>query len=557
MTDRPITTFDEWRDRHLAYKLWPEKLWPILLPPCDVRILMVTDGLGSFGTADFGLKALIDALAEPPGPWVRFGITTAHRKYDPDADLNNFDFTAQSLDGFDQIWLFGVERTSGPSLSEAELSTLSQFMDGGGGVFATGDHEDLGVALCGSVPRVRSMRKWHWPKPGPLGEPVAPSERGIDRLDTLSAGPSPGVQFDDQSDDLPQQISPQMYPTWALAWKIPRYVHPHPVLCGPRGVITVLPDHPHEGECYVPDDLTTDFTFDGYSTEEYPAGSDGTRLAPEVIATSVVRGGRTEADVKGPVNPRQFGAIGVWDGHRVKRGRVLVDATWHHFFNINLVGYPASPDPAKQLGFLASPAGRAAFEDIKSYFRNIAVWLARPARQVCMRRRALWAVRWNHRIFMGLQPEYLEGGLKTLDLPELLRVGEAARDALGGLASRCQVLTWSIGILRELKPLPFEITDPLVDPWSPNTPEPEPDPVPWLYANALPDAVLGGAVYAIGERFRLPDAEMADRAEELDWDELLAPAAEVAVREVGKALQRASESSAELAQALSERAQAS
>ncbi|HEX4864708.1 MAG TPA: hypothetical protein VFV02_11580, partial [Acidimicrobiales bacterium] len=388
-----ITSIEEWSSLHLSQKLDPTALWPPLLRPCLVRILLVTDGGGSFGTDAFGLKALIDALAVPPGPWVRFEITTANRREDPTADIQGFNFAAATLKEFDQIWLIGVEGLFSEGLSDAELRAISEFMDDGGGVFATGDHEDLGASMSARVPRVRSMRKWYWPEPGPNGEPVAPPGSGTGRFDTLRPGSSPGYQFDDQSDDLPQAIAPRMYPSWGFPW-FRRPVYPHPVLCGPRGIIRVLPDHPHEGECYVPSDLTASFTFDGYTIEEYPSLSKGAHLAPEVIATSTVIGGRTEADEKGPVDPRSFGAIGVWDGHRVGRGRVLVDATWHHFFNINLVGDPFSPDPAKRLGFLATPAGQAAFEEIKAYFRNIAVWLARPDRHVCMRWRALWECRW-------------------------------------------------------------------------------------------------------------------------------------------------------------------
>jgi hypothetical protein len=29
-----------------------------------------------------------------------------------------------------------------------------------------------------------------------------------------------------------------------------------------------------------------------------------------------------------------------YDGHRVDLGRSVTDPTWHHFFNINLWGYP-------------------------------------------------------------------------------------------------------------------------------------------------------------------------------------------------------------------------
>ena len=310
LADLPITPLEVWRNQHLVYKLHPERLWPILLPPCRVRILMVTDSGGSFGTDSFGLKALIDALAVPPGPWVRFEITTANRRVDPTANIQNFRFDTANLADFDEIWLFGVERAGGLAPTPQELRVISQFMDGGGGVFATGDHEDLGVALSGAVPRVRSMRKWYWPNPGPNGEPVAPPVAGPDRLDTLRSGPSAGFQFDDQSDDVPQSISPRMYPSWTFPWKSLLLAHPHPLLCGPRGIIRVLPDHPHEGECYVPADLIASFTFDGYTIEEYPILTGGARLAPEVIATSTIVGGRSATDVKGPVTPRTFGAIG-------------------------------------------------------------------------------------------------------------------------------------------------------------------------------------------------------------------------------------------------------
>src|SRR6185436_12595942 len=106
-----------------------------------------------------------------------------HRGTDSNADLQNFRFDAQDLSSYDQIWMFAVQRSDGLLLTDNELKVIAQFMDGGGGVFATGDHEDLGVAMCGRIPRVRSMRKWHWPDPGPNGEPVAPRTDGPDRHD--------------------------------------------------------------------------------------------------------------------------------------------------------------------------------------------------------------------------------------------------------------------------------------------------------------------------------------------------------------------------------------
>ena len=259
--------------------------------------------------------------------------------------------------------------------------------------------------MCGAIPRVRSMRKWFWPNPGPNGEPVAPPVGGPNRLDTLSAGPTPGIQFDDQSDAIPQTVAPRLYPSGPSFPYFIKRAHPHPLLCGPNGIIRVLPDHPHEGECIVPSNLAAPFTVDGAAFEEYPVLTGTTRLAPEIVATSHIRGLHTASDVKGVVNPRTFGAIGAWDGHRVGgRGRVVVDATWHHFFNINLVGDPFNPTAAKREGFLHASANPAVLEDIKAYFRNIAIWLARPQRQTCMRRGGLWAIRTNHRFLMDLRP---------------------------------------------------------------------------------------------------------------------------------------------------------
>jgi hypothetical protein len=402
-------------------------------------------------------------------------------------------------------------------------------MDGGGGVFATGDHEDLGVKMCGRVPRVRSMRKWHWPSPGPNGEPVAPKVDGPDRRDTLSRGNDPGVQFDDQSDDVPQCITPKTYAMWH--WN--PYWHkerPHPLLCGPRGVIRVLPDHLHEGECYVPADLTATFTFDGYTITEYPG-----KLAPEVIAWSR-NGCRVPTDVKGVLNAATFGAIGAYDGHRADVGRVVVDATWHHFFNINLVGVAGSTDPIKGKGFSATLTGQDAYEDIKSYFRNIAVWLARESTQRCMWWRAVWWARWHHRVAMDLRPHYL-AAVDRLDLTELLRIGSEARDALGRVASQCTIQHWAAAhLIRPVFPRVWEELADVLDPWRPRPPLPDvfplPDPriVASLHGELLVDACLGAVVHAVAARFPGADEETWLLAEETDFGDVVGDHVRHAVR---------------------------
>ncbi|MGH3874672.1 MAG: hypothetical protein ACRDSR_24755 [Pseudonocardiaceae bacterium] len=555
MTDvQPPTLNKEIRaalGRQQIHALDPGKINPILLPPCTLRILIVLDLEGTgFGEGDFSLGTLLGALAVPPGPWVSFEVTKAHRRASPDADIANFSFDTHDLSQYDQMWLFGVERT-GSEISEPELRAISQFMDGGGGVFAAGDHEDLGVAMCGAVPRVRSMRKWHWPNPGPNGEPVAPSIGGPDRHDTLSEGHDPGVTLDDQSDDIPQRITPRLYSS--LPWnKFFFSSHPHPLLCGPRGVIRVLPDHPHEGECYEPADLTATFTFDGYQVTEYPGG-----IAPEVIAYSTIVG-RTINDVKGPLNPRKFGAIGAYDGHRAAVGRVAVDATWHHFFNINLIGELGNPNPLKSLGFLATPAGQAVLAEIKAYYQNIAVWLARPSSQACMAWRALWWVRWNHALAMDLRPHFQES-VGALELGELIRVGSAARKVLGRVTGECDVIRW-IGweIIRPLCPEIWARLGQWLDPWYPGQEvaeiapgsEPFPDITLPTYADMLFDAVLGGLIYGIATEFPRADDDARGRAEQVQWPDIVDQHLTRCVELVAEQVRNSAEQVRDLAQGL-------
>ncbi len=513
-----------WRD--------PGRFIPVLRLSCAIRMLVVTDSSGSFGGADFGLEEFLSAFDTRPGPGAHFVVTTAHWAGDPTADIQNFRFSAYDLSKYDVIWMFAV--ASSGSIDPADVRAVAEFMDSGGGVFATGDHANLGVRMCGSIPRVRSMRKWHWPNPGPLGEPAAPSGSGTGRHDTTMDRGVGVVEFDDQSDDVPQGIRPKMYFTPPLFLGYRRYRYPHPVLCGPNGVIRVLPDHGHEGECYVPADLTATLTQDGYDCEEYPE-VNGRRIRPEIIAWSDNQSGIIE---KGAVNDKTFGAIGVLDGHPADRGRVAVDATWHHFFNINLRGEIGNPDPVQATGFYASTAGQAHLETIKTYFRNTGVWLARPETQACIRWRALWHIRWNHRIAMDLM--YLDLPFEKIAPLELIRIGRIARDVMGKSAPQCQSLGWLIPLFpikfREKLLWPIVPPGPLLPGIDPREIERrEVDPLSLAIAEAALDALAGAAIYRIALEFR--EAESVDKAEDLRpeaAEKLLSEAAEVALRALGE-----------------------
>ena len=311
------------RDLTIRDRLLPENVfnrhW---LFQCNIKILVVTDSVyGGFGkTEQFHLGLVLDIINQDPWNHVNFDFTKAHRNTSEEADvIDNFRFDAHDLSQYSQIWMFGISRYQDDnSLSSNELQAVSDFMDAGGGLFATGDHEDLGNAMCARVPRVRSMRRWYHQNPGPNGEPVAPTQTGLQRHDTI-------VNNGSQTDAHPQTIRPKYY-SRSIGGSRFKLIDkfPHPVLCGPNGVINFLPDHMHEGCCEVPADLSQSFTFNGQSFTEYPS-KDGHQEIPEVIAYATNN-----------VDSDEFGVLATYNGHRVNVGRVLVDATWHHWFNINV-----------------------------------------------------------------------------------------------------------------------------------------------------------------------------------------------------------------------------
>ena len=437
---------------------------------CQVKMLIVIDGSGDFTeTAGFGLGKFLKAF-QTPVPFTYFTIDKANRGSDASATTGfenfKFDKAGLNLNNYDVIWLFGVDNR-GNNLTAGELRKLSEFMNNGGGVFATGDHADLGVDMCGQVPRVRNMRRWYYPFAGPLGEPAAPGSFGNNHDTIRDTNPvTPGRQGS-QSDDIPQNIRPRYYYGWTSPSILGYKKFPHPVLCGPKGVIKVMPDHMHEGICEVPADITRSFNFSGYNITEYPTVA-GVQVLPEVIAWGTNQ-----------LTNNEFGLISVYDGHRDPNvGRVLTDATWHHFFNINLTGFEAS--------MAADPVVKANYEDIQAYYRNIAYWLCGKAKQQCFRTRGFWWVQHHYDVLIAYTPR-LDGWNQILYFRHL---GIIARNALNDLASQCQ----SSGIIFEL--LPRIAFKDLIDPWR-IKPIPEPDPFPGFDPEFITDVALGAGLHAL------------------------------------------------------------
>lgn len=442
-----------------------------VIKPLAQRILIVTDGYsnglsGSFGYYYFGLSNVVNTLLNTRLTFnIQFQLTLAHRQQDPlslsegDDDYarfapnyENFRFINKATDAktgevfditkFDQIWLFGVRELrdydgvlDSDRLDDGELALLTNWMQAGGSLFATGDHETLGSSLCSRVPRIAKMRKWvEVRRPdGTMSTP--PPQGGPDRHDTLMKGHDGKYTFDDESDDVPMTIYPKYYRIYNPISS--QFIKkPHPVLCGRDGVIDILPDHPHEGEVVAESEVDISDTLPN-GQPEFPQ-YEGAPLGPEVIATARVQSDHTNQNDtnKGEANGKEFGAIGTYDGQKVNVGRVVVDSTWHHWFDVNLIGRPVntltscpiSIQNPKHYGFLYSDEGIKNLCRIQNYHINVAYWLIPVTSRYDMLKGLMWH-------YVNEYPA-LERVRPNLSIPEL---GRAAQSILSGIVGLCLV----------------------------------------------------------------------------------------------------------------------
>ena len=161
-----------------------------------------------------------------------------------------------------------------------------------------------------------------------------------------------------------------------------------------------------------------------------------------MIAQGRTVAGRTKSVYTLP-NSDPFGLLGAYNGHHsaANVGRVLVDATWHHWFNVNLNAFATSANPTVQTHWY----------DIQAFFRNCAIWLAPKGKQAAMRRA-------GQLISIHIYPvvEFIESAIRRFRFEDLYHLGIYATDALGRLASRCQTTTWIFEPLRPIFPRFFE-----------------------------------------------------------------------------------------------------
>lgn len=225
---------------------------------------------------------------------------------------------------FDELWLFAVD--TGNGLTELDCEGITRFRQNGGGLLTTRDHQDLGTSLC-TLGGIGRAHFFHSRNP----EPDASRRVADDPYTTSISWPNyhSGANGDYQTITVQTQHEIMRNPG------------------SPSGVIEFFPAHPHEGAVGVP------------QGEEHA----------QVVATGLSQ-----------TTSRPFNLIVAFestgDDHGNLLGRGIAESSFHHLVDYNWDTEMGCPS------FLMEPPGDGykrnpqALEDIKTYVRNVALWLS-------------------------------------------------------------------------------------------------------------------------------------------------------------------------------------
>jgi hypothetical protein len=375
-----------------------------------IRILFYSDfiGIADDPCSDFGVSELKRLILHKTRPFCgvfTVEITTIFR-HAQETDLKvkvARKLTTDLLDGFDEVWVFGYRKSNNSKQSEFEneldndeVLALERWMTKGG-LLITGDHSmpddrigddrlrshqtflNLGRALGYRIPRAGQLRVWE-------GPPTSVVEGVLEQRDNFNTlvGPDP-AKLDDavvlQSDKFALDlILVGAQPHRLFWWHMDKDKQIVP--------IKKFPDHMHVGKLKVPPFLNGEWT--------------AARPFPAVIARA--------RDNRPFSNERIYDLVMAYDGNQISPesaqvGRIVADASFHHYVNINLAGF--------ERDVAGNPLPGSDLEQIAQYYANLVLWLApRELRTIIERNLSIWLL---------THPQVLESDLT--DAQTLGRVG--------------------------------------------------------------------------------------------------------------------------------------
>lgn len=242
-----------------------------------------------------------------------------------DADGNDPILSTLDRSDFDQLWLFALD--TGEGLTEKDCAGINGFRQRGGGILTTRDHQDMGCSMCG-LGDIGAIHFFNTKNPDP-----DESRWCID--DPYTTYISWPNYHSGRNGDY-QKITPTE--------PIHELLHnPN----SPSGLVEYFPTHPHEGAIGV------------------PAGAKNARVI--AMGKSLITG-------------RPFNLAVVIEREKDARGntlgRAVAASSFHHFVDYNWdieKGCPSFVDEPPGDGMNKEPR---ALENIKTYVRNVALWLA-------------------------------------------------------------------------------------------------------------------------------------------------------------------------------------
>lgn len=425
----------------------------------EINVLVVADGnINFFEFGNLSLFLFCKILEKSALPWEKITVVTAHRKRRSDettgAQIDKFRFDTDviggprfSIENYDQVWLFGWDRED-QKLELSEVKAIKEFMNKGGGVFATGDHEDLGSGLCGDIPRVRKMRRWRFHNVPP--DVRAPSRTDSTRIDTLREGIEPGFDRADEEDAFPQEIRPKFFVNDTRTT-----AEPHELLAKGMFAITVLPDHMHEGECVRPEEIRKRYSSDKEIRDDFPVRPKRPPVWPQVVAiASSAAGTFVPSSRIFPVDPRCYVVISAYDGHLVehkgnKLGRVVVDASFHHFVETNIRGFIDEKGPKPEFDLFAQ------------YYRNTLRYLLPPKTQRDYFLHLLRALRYRMPLLEDLD------GLSPDRWEDVVYAGMVTKKVISETLSSAHARRCALALIPDLKPNLRTYIEDMIDLWQP------------------------------------------------------------------------------------------
>lgn len=271
--------------------------------------------------------------------------------------------TTKLLSDFDELWVFSFDLRDNPELmfDEGEVNDLLAWMKTGG-VMVTGDHSQpnsndrcsavvsheafraLGFTLGSRLPRARQLRVWTGPPTACTDDDARPEDSDTYNTQVPGGCHSDLNELCLQHDEKPQCLEDMPSPPHFLfIYDYDEHGQPVP--------IKWFPDHAHVGFVVEAPDV-----FDDTWPPRPPL--------PQAVAKGLDKR-----------NQRVYNLVVAYDGDQAKDddnqgvGRIVSDASFHHYINLNLKGLP-------ERDACNNPTPRTPLDQIAQYYGNLAYWLA-------------------------------------------------------------------------------------------------------------------------------------------------------------------------------------